>query len=124
MSYDFEYYSGQMLRMPDKPVKPRLERNPTAIEARAFADALEEYEREMRAYNENLTWYRSEKNCLQIKFQNKLKEDYGLSNEEFDVIWAEAWDNGHSAGLHEVYSYFDRLYDFALKYVEVSKKAK
>jgi len=77
MSYDFQYYSGQMLRMPTKPSKPglsRMSRNPTAIEARAYADALEEYEREMKAYNENLSWYRSEAASLLTKFQDKLKE--------------------------------------------------
>jgi hypothetical protein len=119
MSYDFEYYSGQMLRMPTKPSKPGLSRNPTAIEARAYADALEEYEREMKAYNENLSWYRSEAASLLIKFQDKLKEDYSLGSAEFDVIWSEAYDHSHSGGLQEVYYEFERLYEFAIKYTKV-----
>jgi DNA repair ATPase RecN len=119
MSYDFEYYSGKMLRMPNRPVKPRLDRNPTAIEARAFADALEEYEREMKAYNENLSWYRSEAASLLTKFQDKLKEDYSLGSAEFDVIWSEAYDHSHSGGLQEVYYEFERLYEFAIKYTKV-----
>jgi hypothetical protein len=119
MSYDFEYYSGQMLRAPTKPSKPGLSRNPTAIEARAFADALEEYEREMKAYNENLSWYRSEAASLLIKFQDKLKEDYSLGSAEFDVIWSEAYDHSHSGGLQEVYYEFERLYEFASKYTKV-----
>jgi hypothetical protein len=119
MSYDFEYYSGQMLRAPTKPSKPGLSRNPTAIEARAFADALEEYEREMKAYNENLSWYRSEAASLLTKFQDKLKEDYSLGSAEFDVIWSEAYDHSHSGGLQEVYYEFERLYEFAIKYTKV-----
>jgi hypothetical protein len=119
MSYDFEYYSGQMLRAPTKPSKPGLSRNPTAIEARAFTDALEEYEREMRGYSENLGWYRSEKNVLLTKFKDKLKADYGLIDSEFDVIWEEAYDHSHSGGLHEVYYEFERLYKFMNKYTKV-----
>lgn len=119
MSYDFEYYSGKMLRMPNRPVKPRLDRNPNAIEARAYADALEVYEREMKAYDENLSWYRSEAASLLTKFQNELKEDYSLSSAEFHVIWSEAYDRAHSGGLQEVYYEFERLYDFASKYSKV-----
>lgn len=116
MSYDFKYYSGQMLRMPDKPSKPNLGRNPTATEARAFADALEEYEIAMKAYEENLGWYRSEKSKLLVKFQERLRADYNLSEGAFNVIWSEAWDRGHSGGLYEVYHEFDSLCDFITKW--------
>jgi hypothetical protein len=119
MSYDFQYYSGEMLRMPEKPVKPRLERNPNAIEARAYADALEEYEREMRGYSENLGWYRSEKNVLLTKFQDKLRSDYNLSESEFAVLWNESYNRGHSGGLSEVYHEFDSLHEFVHKYLLV-----
>lgn len=121
MSYDFEYYSGEMLRAPDKPVKPRLERNATSIEARAYADALEEYESDLRSYNENLGWYRSEKTALLLKFTDKLKSDYGLCDTEFDLLWDEAHRRGHSGGLHEVYHEFDALFDFVKKYVNAMK---
>jgi hypothetical protein len=121
MSYDFQYYSGEMLRMPEKPAKPRLERNPTAIEARAYADALEEYESALSSYNENLGWYKSEKKVLLTKFQDKLREDYGLSDSQFSVLWNEAYNRGHSGGLHEVYHKFDSLYEFVEKYVKAVK---
>lgn len=120
MSYDFEYYSGQMLRMPEKPVKPRLERNPSSIEARAYADALEEYEREMKSYNEDLGWYRAEKANLLVKFRDKVRSDYGLSESAFSVIWNEAYNRGHSGGLHEVYHEFDSLFEFLIKWGKIS----
>ena len=122
MSYDFDYYSGSDIRYPEKPVKPRLERNPTAIEARAFADALEEYEREFKAYQEDKSFYQSQASSRKTEFKDKLKKDYDLSDEEFDVIWSEAYDRGHSGGLSEVYSYFDSLYDFVHKYMDANKK--
>lgn len=122
MSYDFDYYSGSDIRYPEKPVKPRLERNPTALDARAFADAMEEYEREFKAYQEDKSFYQSQASSRKTEFKDKLKKDYDLSDEEFDVIWSEAWDRGHSGGLSEVYSYFDSLYDFVHKYMDANKK--
>ena len=121
MSYDFQYYSGEMLRAPEKPAKPRLERNPTAIEARAYADALEEYESALSSYNEDLGWYKNEKKVLLTKFQDKLREDYGLSESAFSVLWNEAYNRRHSGGLHEVYYEFDSLYEFGEKYVKAIK---
>lgn len=112
MNYDFNYYNGSDIRYPEKPVEHRLERNPTAIEARAFADALEEYEREFKAYQEDKSFYQSQASSRLRLFQNQLKKDYDLSYEEFDVIWSAPWNRGHSGGLSEVYSYFDSLYDF------------
>jgi hypothetical protein len=119
MSYDFDYYSGNMLRMPEKPKKPFLPRNPSAIEARAYADALEEYERERRSYDENIGWYNSEKVKLQTAFKNQLRSDWGMGEQEFDFLWAEAWELGHSGGLSEVYYQFDRLKTFADEYTRV-----
>lgn len=122
MSYDFDYYRGTDLRSPVKPVKPTLGRNPSAIEARAFADALEEYEREFRGYEEDRKYYQSMVNARAREFEGKLQKDYGLDDDEFAVIWGEAYSRGHSGGFHEVWQEFDGLYDFALKYVEIAKK--
>lgn len=121
MSYDFEYYSGEMLQVPDKPLKPRLERNPTSIEARAYADALEEYESDLRSYNENLGWYRSEKAALRLKFIDKLKSDYGLCDVEFNLLWDEATSRKESDGLRCVYDEFDSLFNFVKKYTRSMK---
>jgi hypothetical protein len=121
MSYDFEYYSGEMLSIPVKPAKPRLERNPTSIEARAYADALEEYEHESKAYTSNLGLYTSDKMNLMREFQEKLKFDYVLSDSQFSVLWNEAYNRGHSGGLSEVYHEFDSLYEFVEKYPKVVK---
>lgn len=120
MSYDFKYYSGEMLRMPEKPVKPKISLNPSATEARAWAEALEEYESEMKSYDEDLGWYKSEKKVLMTKFQDKLRSDYGLSESAFSVLWNEAYNRGHSGGLYEVYHEFDSLFEFLIKWGKVS----
>jgi len=121
MSYDFDYYDGKHLKSPVKPTKPTIGRSPSSIEARAFADALEEYERDFKGYEEDKRFYQSQVSALYREFLDKLKADYGLSDEEFDVIWSEAYDRGHSYGLSEVASHFDSLYDFALKYAATAK---
>lgn len=120
MSYDFEYYSGKHLSYPTKPIKPTISRNPSAIEARAWADALEEYEREMKSYDEDLIWYRSEVEKLKSEFRERLRKDYGLEVKPFATIWNEAWERGHSGGLHEVYHEFDDLFEFLIKWSKVS----
>jgi hypothetical protein len=120
MSYDFEYYSGKHLSYPTKPRKPSPPHRPIAIEARAWADALEEYEREMKSYDEDLSWYRRESGRLHTEFMDKLKKDYGLSDKPFDLIWSKAWERGHSAGLQEVYHEFDDLFEFLIKWSKVS----
>jgi hypothetical protein len=122
MSYDFDYYRGEDLRAPVKPVKPVLGRNPTAIDARAFADALEEYEREFRSYEEDKSYYQHQMSARHREFEDTLQKDYALDDSEFSVIWSEAYDRGHSGGLQEVYGEFDRLFDFAVKYAETVKK--
>ena len=55
------------------------------------------------------------------EFETQLKADYGLCDSEFSVIWGEAYNRGHSGGLHEVYSEFDSLCDFVHRYVETMK---
>lgn len=121
MSYDFDYYSGHDLKYPSKPTKPTLGRNPTAVDARAFADALEEFEREYKGYLEDKSYYNSMVSARMNEFQVKLMNDYGLCQQEFDVIWEKAWEDGHSAGLSEVYWHFDSLFDFVHKYMKSLK---
>jgi len=122
MNYDFDYFAGRHLKFPKKPTKPTLERNPSAIEARAFADALEEYEREMKSYEEDKCFYQSELTSLQREFRDKLKSDYSLTDAEFVVLWSEAYDRNHSGGLEEMANAFDSLYDFVLKYMDAAKQ--
>ncbi len=119
MSYDFDYYNGTHLKYPAKPTKPSLGRNPSSTEARAFADALEEYEREFKGYEELKRFYQSKMSALHHEFTDKLKAEYGMGDAEFDAIWGEAYDRGHSGGLQEVFGEFDRLYDFVNKYTSI-----
>lgn len=121
MSYDFDYYSGSHLKVPVKLTKPTLGRNPTAIDARAFADALEEYEREYKAYKENMTFYELSRSSLIEEFKLKLINDYELSQIGFDVIWGNANDYSGFGGLKDIFNEFERLSDLIEKYNNVVK---
>jgi hypothetical protein len=120
MSYDFDYYSGNHLKYPTKPIKPTISRNPSALVARAWAEALEEYERELEKFEEDRSYYTSENSRLLKEFTEKLQKDYEISDAQFRVLWNEAYDRGHSAGLEEVFSYFDTLYNLVTSYMSVS----
>ena len=119
MSYDFDYYSGADLKYPSKPTKPTLGRNPTAVDARAFADALEEYERALESYKEDKSYYNECVGARMNELREKLMKDYGMCRQEFDVIWNKAWEFGN--GLSEVYFHFDSLFDFVIKYNNAMK---
>ena len=120
MNYDFDYFTGAHLKYPIKPTKPTIGRNPSAIEARAWAEPPEEYEREMKGYQEDKSWYQSEKSRLMSEFKTKLQADYHLSDAEFDTLWDES--HARDEGLPSIYNEFDRLYDFVLKFMDVSGK--
>jgi hypothetical protein len=121
MSYDFDYYSGKDLLYPIKPTKPTLGRNPNAIEARAWAEALEEYERELESYTENRNWYNSQINSRQNELCKQIRDDYDITEAQFAVIWRQAWEDGHHAGLSEVVIYFDRYYEMATEFAALEK---
>lgn len=124
MSYDFEHYSGKYLKAPKKPEKPSISRNPTAIEARAYADALDEYEKKIVSYKDELVMYNNEKDKLHDKFRKDLSYDYGLSTYEFAVIWDAAYQRAADRGdtsLAFIYDEFEAFFNFAKRYASSMK---
>lgn len=121
MSYDFQYYSGRHLTYPARPKRPPTPTITTADELHKLADQYEVYEKELQVFNEKVKEYSVETGKLLTEFQEKLKEDYGLCDSEFAVLWDEAYEKGHSGGIQEVYHAFDNLYYFVKKYVQTMK---
>ena len=53
---------------------------------------------------------RIKQNLEKAEFKRKLGIDYYITyNKKFDMCFDLAWDYGHSAGFHEVESYFSEL---------------
>ena len=122
MSYNFDYYSGKDIQYPTRPKKPVLPTNPTPDELRAYADQLEIYDALKMEYNEKVSDYHSKVNERLDKFQQVLMVDYNLLKPQVDVIWGYAWEEGHSAGLQEVYNYFDTYYEMILAFNRLKPK--
>jgi hypothetical protein len=116
MSYDYDYFRDEDLLYPNKPHKPVLGRNPSAIDARAYADAMEEYERELEAYKEDRNWYDSQMRHRQQELMDRLRDDHDVSEAQFDLLWNKAWEDGHSEGLQSVVFRFEELYEIASKF--------
>lgn len=121
MMYDFDYYSGNDLRYPTKPIKPRLDKNHTPAAARSYADDLEQYEKDIENYNDDLSYYRSQKADRLKELQDRLRDDYDITQAQFNVLWHHAWEHGHSAVLSEVYGYFEDFYDMASEFAALEK---
>ena len=121
MSYNFAYIRGSDLVYPKSPKKPRLSSNPSAQEAREYADALEHYDIVYTEYRDELMKYTSEIHRREDQFRKELQEEYDLSDAHFSVLWSFAWDDGHSAGYEEVVLYFERYYDLVTAFQAASK---
>jgi hypothetical protein len=120
-AYDFDYYNGMDIVYPTKPVKPTLGRNADSAEALAWAEALAEYESELNSYNEDFAYYRAQKGLRLAALQERLRDDYDLTEAQFFVLWHRAWEHGHSAGLSEVYHYFHEFYEMASEFAALEK---
>lgn len=121
MSYDFDYYSGLDIRYPNKPTKPRLDKNAAPAAVRSYADELEQYERDIEKYRAELEHYNTSKHQRDALFRARLRDDYDITEAQFDVLWHQAWEHGHAAGLREVYNYFDDFYEMAAAFAALEK---
>lgn len=121
MSYDFDYYSGVDLVYPQKPSKPSLSRNPSASEAREYADDLEYYETAMEEYKSDRAWYSTQQNNRLLELQTKLRDEYGITEAQMFILWNKAWEDGHSEGVQRVVGIFDELYSVASQFASLEK---
>lgn len=66
-------------------------------------------------YNVAMKAYRDDERELRQKFEDDLAEMHGIAprSELHRVIYAKAWEDGHSCGFHEVANHYDELADFA-----------
>jgi hypothetical protein len=121
MKYDYDYYSGKDLLYPAKPAKPHLKVGATSAEVREYANELERYEAALVEYNEHRDWYNSQTNLRLKELQDKLRDDYDITQAQFNVLWLRAWEDGHAHGLSEVVNHFDVYYDMASEFAALEK---
>lgn len=77
------------------------------------------------AYKQAKKDYQEKANALNSEFQDDLAREYGYTpnSEIANLVYDKAWDRGHSAGLHEVASYYSDYSDFADRITEIAKEA-
>lgn len=62
-------------------------------------------------------------NMITSEWCDEMKNDSGLSDEVFALVYAMAYERAHSAGYNEVELYVDVYTDFATSIIKASAKA-
>jgi len=96
-----------------KPVKPRMTGS-TAEDARKYAFDLEEHEFQMDTYRELRVEYAAHNFAIEQEVESRIKEETGFNSipEQYQAkVWRYAWEEGHSAGYHEVQIHLINLVD-------------
>lgn len=100
---------------PTRPKKPR-EPDYTVTDAQRFAFEMETYEKDLTEYENQKKFYAEMQDELDIYLKQRVWNEAGLasinlSQERKEKIWDYAWEQGHSYGYYEVYSYLNDLVD-------------
>ena len=96
---------------PVKPRRPRLAPNPTAEQARAYAEALDLYENvELPEHEAAYAAYRARSAELAASFQNDLEDYYNMrGHPKAELLYWKCYERGHHAGFGEIASVYSDL---------------
>mgnify|MGYP003638634100 CR=1 FL=1 len=122
MSYDFDHYNAESVKAPEKPTKPRLSPKHDSVEALAYGEALVDYEQRLSSYKESLSWYNNLKSERLMLFCNLLRDDYDISQAQFNVIWAMGIahrPSGTPIASQATVDYFDMCYEMASEFAAI-----
>ena len=104
---DVRKYVDQLKALAQGPKRPVRPRRPTPDHGpeglRAYADELEVYLKELKAWELDVADRKAQQQRLLEKFKEAALEDVGLScHRSRATIYNYAWQRGHGSGLHEV----------------------
>jgi len=116
MEYHFDFYSGENIIKPKKPIKPKLGQNPTHIEAVAFANSVGEYEKYLDSYSEDVRDYKDMVLTRKTMFEDELKKQHKINDKQFQIIYDKAYSDGHDEGLQRVHDIFEDLYEMVISF--------
>lgn len=95
----YEYYDGLDLVAPVKPKKPRLGLNPTAQQARDYAEDLENYQKAEKVFRDERSKYYSLRQLRYDEFKEYLQKTGQVSPTVFKIVCQKlliiriAWKN-------------------------------
>ena len=106
------YKAKDNLKFPRKPTHPSswCKKSDYEYESdyyRALADACEEHESEQDVYKEKRKAYGAAQGQLDADFKEFCISEYmdaGVPREVSDMVYALAYDRGHSSGYSEIYN--------------------
>ena len=106
-----DYYNGVDLEFPIRPSKPgAFDRNdPQSL--RDFADRMEVYNERKDSYTRDLAAYRAKVRDRRDDLKEDLGTSFDLTASQTEVVFAKAWEDGHSGGVSEVINLFGELVD-------------
>jgi hypothetical protein len=123
---DFDYYSGKDLTYPMRPKRPTLAAMHTSQDARDYADAMEQFESALVNYHAEMSDYNTKTMAREQELKDTLRNDYDLNEEQSNLLWNFAWEEGHearleghSAGLSEVVNRFEDYYDLVNQFIKL-----
>lgn len=113
------------LSYPHHPTKPSvITMGKTPDEIRAYADKLEAYERDLAEYKTGIRAYNEAKGKLEEQYMDHLRANSSLNPATFSIVYANAYDRGHSDGYSEVESIFHDMEDLAERIIAANKETK
>lgn len=89
-----------------KPKRPLLSREPGSDEARKYADLMDQWERDLEAWNKAVESLKKHNSMIESAMGEYVKREGGLDQvpEQYRAkVWAKSYEDGHSGGWSEVY---------------------
>ena len=106
--------------------KPQYARNHIFDEEKSVRWNREQEELHAEEYKKQLDAYRESANAGSRQFKEDvllmLEENYGLNKKQLDIVYAAAYDDGHSAGFREVLYYANQYADCARDIIWAQEK--
>lgn len=108
------FYNSK-LPYPSRPKGPNRVSERTANGYRRLADEVEAYEAALDEYRAAAALHRNDDARLVEQFRADLIEELGLTEHpKANLLYAKAWEMGHSCGLSEVVNYAEDLVELVL----------
>jgi hypothetical protein len=117
---DFDYYSGRDLTYPMRPKRPTLAPKHTSQDARDYADAMEHFESALAEFHAEMDDYNTKTLAREQELKDTLCDVNDLNEDQFNLLWNFAWEEGHSAGLSEVVNVFENYYDLVNQFAKLA----
>jgi len=97
---------------PEKPKKPVLLTGATSDDMRKYADAFDEFQVKFAEFEAQRVAYYQCKFDIEQEVIKLICDESGIDSipEQYrEKVYRLAWQEGHSAGYHEVYQWLTRL---------------